>query len=234
MVDLNPVVGNSANKDGHHHHILVLGIHLGEVLLLEKVKGEIVRLHYQLDSVISVHSFGERSVRLLHRNAQVEDFHLDVRVGHELLLTAFEHLRSNLELLEHLVGSRLIGLLFVLNSRLQLSQVLVVILTKEFASLLLSFLLQITSHQFSEITSVAEDLDERFFSESIGGSLLEFSNNFNSLGKELIFRHLGRVDSDHLSLRFFLDLNFLDRSFLNNDGLLELGLVNGDALVRSE
>lgn len=234
MVDLNPVVGNSANKDGHHHHILVHGIHLREVLLLEKVKGEIVRLHNQLDSVISVHSFGERSVRLLHRNAQVEDFHLDVRIDHEFLLTAFEYLRSDLKLLEHNVGSRLVGLLFVLNSRLQLSQILVVILTKEFASILLSFLLQITSLHFSEITSVAEDLNERFFSESLGGGLLEFSNNFNSLGKELIFRHLARVDSDHLSLSLFFDLNFLDGSFLNNDGFLELGLVNGDTLVRSE
>jgi len=234
MVDLNPVVGNSANKDGHHHHILVHGVHLGEVLLFEKVEGEIVRLHHQLDSVISVHSFGERSVRLLHGNAQVEDFHLDVRVGHEFLLTAFEHLRGDLELLEHNVGSRLVGLLFVLNSRLQLSQVLVVILTEEFTSLLLSFLLQITSLHFSEITSVAEDLNERFFSQSLGGGLLEVSNNFNSLGKELIFRHISRVNSNHLGLGLFLDLNFLNGSFLNNDGLLELGLVNGDTLVRSE
>lgn len=66
MVDLDPVVGNGANKDGHHHHVLVHGVHLGEVLLLEQVEGEVVRLLHQFDSLLIIHATGGGVRGLLH------------------------------------------------------------------------------------------------------------------------------------------------------------------------
>jgi len=46
------------------------------------------------------------------------------------------------------------------------------VLSKEFTSILLSLLLELSSLQFSEVSGVAEDLDEGFLSEGLLRSLL--------------------------------------------------------------
>jgi len=66
MVDENPVVGNCTDKNRHHHHVLIHGVHLTDVLLLEEVKGEVVRLLDQINSLTGIKSFRALLVWLLH------------------------------------------------------------------------------------------------------------------------------------------------------------------------
>jgi glucose dehydrogenase len=66
VVNLDPVVCDGTDEDGHHHHVLVHGVHLGKIFFLEKVEGKVVGSFDELNSFCSVKLLRAFSVRLLH------------------------------------------------------------------------------------------------------------------------------------------------------------------------
>lgn len=98
VLDFDPVVGDAADKDGHHHGV---SLHLAEIFLLEKVERIVVGVDHQLNCFIEGEGFGRCSRRLLHADAEVEELHRDVGVTHQLFLCSLEAFGRNAELLKH-------------------------------------------------------------------------------------------------------------------------------------
>ena len=98
VLDLDPVVGDAADENGHHHGV---SPHLAEIFLLEQVERIVVGADHQLNCFVKGEGFGRCSRGLLHADSEVEELHRDVGVVHQLFLCSLEAFGRNAELLEH-------------------------------------------------------------------------------------------------------------------------------------
>ena len=62
----DPIVSDGRNENGHHHHVLLHGVHLVNIFFLEEVEGKVVRFLNQLNCSLGIELFWAACVRLLH------------------------------------------------------------------------------------------------------------------------------------------------------------------------
>ena len=82
-------MGDRTDQNWHDHGVL---LHRGEILLLEKVKCEIIGVLDEFDCFFLFETLGCLSIGFFHLDAQVKHLHLKGRVIHQVLLGSLKHL----------------------------------------------------------------------------------------------------------------------------------------------